>query len=173
MSRGRPFEPGNKHGHGRPKGSPNKKTLQAQELFEQNSPAIMALAINRCREDPQMHRMLASRIVPRQRELPVKIGRLPMSTLSDFDRASEVTLHKATAGKISLSEARDIFALIENRRRVLLSYQDAAPIPIDGGPEQPKKKRWSGQLVDLLAMYREMTMTDPDAVPDGSSIEQS
>src|ERR1035441_4950901 len=74
MSRGHPFEPGNKIGRGRPKGSPNKKTPRAQELFEQNSAAIMALAINSCREDPQMLKMLASRIVPRQRELPVKIG---------------------------------------------------------------------------------------------------
>src|ERR1035441_3629544 len=120
MSRGRPFEPGNKCGRGRPKGSPNKKRPQAQEIFEQNSGAIMALAINRSREDPPMLRMLASRIVPRQRELPVKIGRLPMSTLSDLDRASEATLQKAAGGKISPSEARDICTLIENRRRVLL-----------------------------------------------------
>ena len=39
MTRGRPFEPGNKFGRGRPKGSPNKKTKQislsdAQEIFE-------------------------------------------------------------------------------------------------------------------------------------------
>ena len=57
MSRGRPFEPGNKCGHGRPKGRPNKKTPEAQALFEQNSAAIMALAINSSREDPQMLRI--------------------------------------------------------------------------------------------------------------------
>ena len=122
MSRGHPFEPGNKIGRGRPKGSPNKKTPRAQELFEQNSAAIMALAINRCREDPSMLKMMASRIVPRQRELPVKIGgRLLTNTLQDLDRASELTLQKATAGKISLSEARDISNMIEIRRRVLVA----------------------------------------------------
>jgi len=163
MSRGRPFEPGNKHGHGRPKGSPNKKTLQAQELFEQNSPAIMALAINRCREDPQMHRMLASRIVPRHRESPVKIGRLPMSTLSDLDRASEVTLQKAAAGKISPSEARDICTLIENHRRVLLGYRDARNNE-PSGPDLPKKDvQWSKSITELLmAKFRDIVVPDAE-----------
>src|ERR1039457_2850225 len=108
MSRGRPFEPGNKLGRGRPKGSPNKKPQHAQKLFDDNAAAILALAINSSRENPQMLRMLASRIVPRQRDLSVKIGRLPLKTLPDLDRASEVTIQKATSGKIGLSEAGEI-----------------------------------------------------------------
>lgn len=83
------------------------------------SPAIMALAINQSRTEPQMLRMLASHIVPRQKELPVKIGRLHMSTIDDLDQASAVTLNKATTGKISLSAALGISDLIDNRRRVL------------------------------------------------------
>jgi len=66
-------------------------------------------------------RMLARHIVPRQRDLPVKIGRMPMNTLEDLDRASEVTIKKATSGKISLSEALDISTLIESRRSVLVA----------------------------------------------------
>ena len=121
MTRGRPFEPGNKSGRGRPKGSPNKKTQQAQKLFEENSPAIMALAINRSREDPHMLRMLASHVVPQRRGLPVNLGRLPMDTFEDLDRASAATLKKATCGKLGLDEALDICNLIEGRRRVLES----------------------------------------------------
>jgi len=121
MTRGRPFEPGNKLGGGRPKGSSNKKSLHAQKLFEDHAPAIMALAINKSREDRQMLRMLASRIVTRPRELPINIGRLPMNTLEDLDRASEATLKKATSGKIALSEGQAILEMIENRRRVLIA----------------------------------------------------
>jgi hypothetical protein len=121
MTRGRPFEPGNKFGRGRPKGSPNKKTQQAQKLFEKNSAAIMALAINASREDRPMLRMLASHLLPRQKDWPVKIGRLPMNTLEDLDRASAMTLQKATAGKINLGEALDISSMIEDRRRVLVT----------------------------------------------------
>ena len=121
MTRGRPFEAGNKFGGGRPKGSPNKKTHQAQKLFADHATGIIALAISKSREDRQMLRMLASRILPRQRELPITVGRLAMSTLEDLDRASEATLKKATSGKIALSEAHEIFEMVENRRRVLVA----------------------------------------------------
>lgn len=119
ITRGRPFQPGNTFGRGRPKGSRNARTQLAQKLFEDHSASIMALAINRSRDDPQMLRMLASRIVPRQRDLPIKVGRLPMNTLEDLDRASAETLKRATSGKISLSEALDLSTMIETRRRVL------------------------------------------------------
>jgi hypothetical protein len=143
MTRGRPFEPGNKFGRGRPKGCPNKKTRLAQQTFEDNSAAIMALAINRSREDPQMLRMLASHIVPRQKDSPVKLGALPINTLEDLDRASAATLKKAASGKISLSEALDLSTMIETRRRVLetqnlerrlRALEDAGMLPNRGSP---------------------------------------
>ena len=163
MSRGRPFEPGNKCGRGRPKGSPNKKRPQAQEIFEQNSAAIMALAINRSREDPPMLRMLASCLIPRQRELPVKIGRLRTNTLQDLDRASQRTIQQAISGKISPSEAHDICALIENHRRVLLGNRDARSNE-PSGPDLPKKDvQWSKSITELLmAKYRDIVVPDAE-----------
>ncbi len=145
MRRGRPFEPGNKFGRGRPKGSLNKQAQLAQKLFEKNAPAIMALAINRCREDPAILKLLTGRIVPRQRDLLVSIGRLPMTTLEDLERASATTLKKATSGKISLSDATEISAMIENRRRVLVAQELERRIsvlenggwpPTGGSPDQ-------------------------------------
>jgi hypothetical protein len=117
--RGRPFQPGNSFSRGRPKGSRNKKTLLALKLFEEHSAALMALAINRSRQDPQMLRTFLGRLLPRARDLPVQLGRLPLGTLADLNRASEKTLHQALAGKISTSEAGDISRMIEDRRRVL------------------------------------------------------
>jgi hypothetical protein len=123
MKRGRPFEPGNRFGRGRPKGSPNKKILLAQKIFEDNSPAIMALAINTSRDDRPILRMLASHIVPRRKELPVKLGKLPLKTITDLDRASEAILNKVASGKICLSDAVVVFDLIETRRRVLTTVE--------------------------------------------------
>jgi hypothetical protein len=68
-----------------------------------------------------MLRILASHIVPRQKEAAVKVGRLPLRTLDDLDRASEITMNKATSGKISLGDALDISSLVEGRRRVLVA----------------------------------------------------
>jgi hypothetical protein len=121
MKRGRPFEPGNKFGRGRPRGSKNQRTQLAQKLFEDNSAAIMALAINTSRQDRQMLRMLASRIAPRQRNVPVKIGSLPIDTLEDLDQASAAVLKKALSGRIDWGEAAEAAAVIETRRSVLES----------------------------------------------------
>ena len=119
MKRGRPFEPGNKFGRGRPPGSRNKRTLLAQKIFQDNSAALMGLAIMNAREDRQLLRLLVSSIVPRRRELPVKVGSLTLNTLEDLDRTSEAIFRKASAGKIRWSEAAEVSAVIETRRRLL------------------------------------------------------
>ena len=41
MKRGRPFEPGNHFGRGRPKGSRNKRSLVANELLIEHGEAIV------------------------------------------------------------------------------------------------------------------------------------
>jgi len=97
MTRGRPFEPGNQFGRGRPKGSPNKKTHLAHKIFDDNAPAIMALAINSARQDRHLLRMLASHLVPRRRELPIKSGRLVLHTLGDLDRCCKNHLERNTS----------------------------------------------------------------------------
>ena len=121
MTRGRPFQVANKFGRGRPKGSRNKRSQLAQDLFDQHSPAIMALAISRCKDDGQMLRLLASRIAPRVRDRPVRLGPLRIGTAAELDQTSETVLRQATAGKIGVSEAVDLFSMIETRRRVLVA----------------------------------------------------
>jgi hypothetical protein len=121
MKRGRPFEPGNKFGRGRPKGSPNKKKQSAEKIFDDNSPAITALAINTAREDRPMLRTLFSQVVRRMGDRTVKLGNLPMRTFQDLDRASEVVLSKVASGKLSIGEGTRVCGMIEIRRQVLMA----------------------------------------------------
>lgn len=123
MKRGRPFEPGNKFGRGRPKGSPNKKKQSAEKIFEDNSPAIMALAINTAREDRPMLRTLVAQVGRRMGDRTVKLGNLPMRTWQDLDRASEFVLSKVAAGKLSIGEGTELCNMIEIRRRVLIDME--------------------------------------------------
>jgi hypothetical protein len=138
MTRGLPFEKGNKFGRGRPRGSLNKRTLAAQKLFAEHSSKIMALAISKCPEDRQLLRMFARRIVPRTPELPVFIGNFPMSTIEELEHASAVMLKKVAAGKIAISEAQGVFTMMETRRRVLetqdLERRLSALEDVDGFP---------------------------------------
>jgi hypothetical protein len=121
MTRGRPFEPGNSFGRGRPKGSRNKQERKALQILENNSEALMAVALNRCREDPPTLRVLVKEAVRQQQNTPVKINRLALKTLDDLDQSSEKIIHLAIAGKIEVSHAAGICALIESRRRILES----------------------------------------------------
>lgn len=120
MKRGRPFEPGNKFGRGRPKGSPNKKKQSAERIFDQNALAIMALAINTAREDRQMLRTLLGQVGRRMGDRRVKLGNFPMKSLTDLDQTSEMTLKHVAAGKLSIGEGMDVCSMIEVRRRVLM-----------------------------------------------------
>ena len=156
MSRGRPFEPGNKLGRGRPKGSPNKKTFQALEVLQQNAPALIALAINKCRDDPATLRMLASQIGTGQKEPPVKIARLPLGTAADLDRASEMILRNTMAGQISPSEGHELSHLIALRLRILISQEfDRRLSELEGSVAQPSpREKFTGTHEDLMDLYR-------------------
>lgn len=121
MKRGRPFEPGNKFGKGRPKGSPNKKTHLVEKIFDENAPAIMALSINSAREDRQMLRVLLREVARRMGDRRVKLGNMPMKTIPDLDRATEMILRRVAAGKLSIADGTDVSHMIEIRRNVLMS----------------------------------------------------
>ena len=76
-----------------------------------------------------------------------------MSTLSDLDWASEVTLQNATAGKLGLSEASEISNMIDIRRRVLVARE--LERRLNNGSDAPKK--FDGTMEELLQLYHKLT----------------
>ena len=165
-SRGRPFAPGNSMGRGRPKSSLNQKVSQARELLEQNSPQIIGLAIHRSRDDGPLLRKLVSMALPRRKDGPVKIAWLLMHTLADLNRASAEIIERATAGKISLRDARRMADLVEARRKDLMQQNMEGRLTSletrgDGSTEdaaQPLKFR--GTLEELLMLHYELRQRD-------------
>ena len=120
MPRGRPFQPGNKLGRGRPQGSRNRTTQLAEELLNSRTEAIMSQALALAEKgDSQVLRILLSYILPRRRELPLKTGPLPMGTVEELSQASEKLMNQVTSGQIGLSDARGIADLLEHRRHIL------------------------------------------------------
>ena len=120
MPRGRPFQPGNNSGRGRPKGSRNRKTLLAGELLDSHAEAVMSQAIALAEKgDAQVLRILLGHILPRRRELPLKTGLLPMGTAAELSQSSEKLMNKVTSGQIGLSDAKGIADLLEQRRHIL------------------------------------------------------
>jgi hypothetical protein len=82
MIRGRPFEPGNKLGCGRPRGSQNKRSARSQQLLEQYG-AIMQKAPA---DYKGMSRLLSVILLRRPGDRPIQTGPLPMGSLKNCQR---------------------------------------------------------------------------------------
>jgi len=119
-TRGRPFEPGNKCGRGRPRGSRNKTSAAAQDLLEKYAEPVTKKCIAQALQgNPKSMQLCMDRIVPSRRELPVKIGPMPTQTLADVSQASELVIRKVASGLITPTQGQALAELIEGRRRVL------------------------------------------------------
>jgi hypothetical protein len=120
MIRGCPFEPGNKLGRGRPRGSQNKRNTRGQQLLDQYSGTIMQKALAEAiKGDVSLLRTFLSFLLRRPGDRPIQTGPLPMGSLDELAKSSEKVLQKVTSGKLSPGEARNLTDLIEDRRRVL------------------------------------------------------
>src|SRR5437016_5750337 len=103
MPRGRPFQPGNQFGRGRPAGSRNRKPLLVQGLLDSEAEAVVRQALALARKgDPQMVRILLPYVLPRRSEAPIKTGPLPMGTAAELAQSSEKVLKKVTSGQITV-----------------------------------------------------------------------
>ena len=119
MIRGCPFEPGNKLGRGRPRGSQNKRNTRGQQLLDQYSGTIMQKALAEAiKGDVSLLRTFLSFLLRRPGDRPIQTGPLPMGSLEELAKSSEKVLQKVTSGKLSPGEARNLTDLIEDRRRV-------------------------------------------------------
>jgi hypothetical protein len=120
MIRGRPFEPGNKLGRGRPRGSQNRRNTRGQQLLDQYSETIMQKALAEAiKGDVSLLRTFLSFLLRRPGDRPIQTGPLPMGSLDELAKSSAKVLQKVTSGKLSPGEARNLTDLIEDRRRVL------------------------------------------------------
>lgn len=125
--RGRPFQPGNKFGKGRPRGSRNKVDKKAKELFIEFSEPIAKKCLKKALEgDMKALQMCLDRAVPVQRDHRVDIGSLPMATAADIAKASEIVTQKAARGKIGLEQAARFAQILEWRRSAIETH-DLAP----------------------------------------------
>ena len=113
---GRPgaFQYGNP---GRPRGARNKSTLAAMALLEGEAEALTRKAVELALGgDTVALKLVLDRILPRER--PVALN-LPLRTLGDLDRATEVIRTALARGRISPSEMGVLVGLVEARRRLL------------------------------------------------------
>ena len=121
--RGRPFQPGNKLGRGRPSGSRNKKTVLIEELLADNSEPLLRKALQLAlKGNTQMLRLLLDPVLRRPKDAPVTIGPLPMGTPEELLQSQARVMQELASGKLSLNQVEQIFQMLENARKLMETH---------------------------------------------------
>ena len=118
--RGRPFQPGNSFGRGRPKGAKNKATVLAQQLLDEHAEAIIRkLLVQALKDDRSAMKLCVSRILPASHDRSIHMPRLRIGSAADLNTSSQRVIHAITDGQITPSEGEIVVNILEGRRRIL------------------------------------------------------
>jgi hypothetical protein len=119
--RGKPFQPGNSYGKGRPPGSRNKATLALQELLDGEGELILRKAIELAKGgNDRAQKLCLERLMPPCRERTVRLA-LPIkcTTAADICHALNVILTGVAQGEITPGEAVQLANIVEVRRKAM------------------------------------------------------
>ena len=127
--RGHPFEPGNKFGRGRPKGSKNKRTTAVQEILEQfGEPLIKKTIATALEGDKPMLRFCVDRLLPAHGERGVKMKIPKLDQIQNIEQAQQKILEQVAKGDITPSYGEKLHVMLQNHRDNLEGRQVQADI---------------------------------------------
>lgn len=118
--RGRPFQPGNKFGRGRPPGSRNKVARVCQDTLDSHAaPLTKKCLVMAYQGNTTAMRLCMERLTParRHRTLTFKMPRV--KTLADVATASESVLSGVARGQLTPAEGQAFYLMLEGRRRMI------------------------------------------------------
>jgi hypothetical protein len=117
MGTGRPFEPGNTAGKGRPPGSCNKKTIFQEALEKDGEEIIQKIKERALKADPMAMRLCMERLVPLAKE-PNARFRLPaVETAANLTEAISAVTEAVAEGELSPQEGESVARIVESQRR--------------------------------------------------------
>lgn len=125
-TRGRPFQPGNKFGKGRPKGSRNKTTIALEALIDGEGEEVIRTLINSAKNGNIVAaRALLDRLVPPRKERPIDFELPDIETPSDIALGTEAVLRGMGDGSLLPEQAKALLgALAEHSRAIELADLD-------------------------------------------------
>ena len=120
--RGKPFEPGNHHGHGRPIGSRNKKTLLLQELLDDYGPTVVKRVIMKAVDgDRTAMKLVMVRIVPVAQDNRMELDLPELRSMADVTAASAEVISALGNGEITVEQSRAMSELLQVQRTLFVS----------------------------------------------------
>lgn len=118
--RGRPFQPNNKFGRGRPKGSRNKANPLWQNMLEEYSEHLMRKCIALALQgDRSAMRLCMERISPARHDAHIRLLLPPVRNAKDVESAAEKVLKAIGRGRITPAEGDTMIGLLESQSRII------------------------------------------------------
>ena len=116
--RGRPFQPGNKLGRGRPRGSRNKKSSD-RLIAEYAEPLTKKCIMGAMQGDKASMRMCMERMSAPERENRVKLKMPVVKTLEDVKQANATAIAAVGKGQITPSQGETVTRMLEAQGRLI------------------------------------------------------
>src|SRR3954464_5825659 len=102
--RGRPFQPGNKCGRGRPRGSRNKRILAWEEMLGEHGEALVKKCVVMAMQgDRAAMRLCMERLVPPCKQSPAQFPLPSFTTAAELVRAQAAVLDASSRGQHGVS----------------------------------------------------------------------
>lgn len=118
--RGRPFQPGNKFGRGRPRGSRNKAARVCQNTLESLAEPLAKKCLYLAFQgNPTAMRLCMERLMPARRQRALHFKLPPVKTLADVGAASESVLSGVARGELTPAEGEAFSGMLDGRRRMI------------------------------------------------------
>lgn len=128
-TRGRPFQPGNKIGRGRPQGSCNKATLAAQALLDGEADGLTRKAIEWAKDGDKIAlKLCLERIIPPKRDRPVRFTFTPPANAEQIPAAIGRVIKAASTGRLTPGEGQAVVTLLDCQRKAFETAQLAAVV---------------------------------------------
>jgi len=113
QTRGRPFEPGNKFGKGRPVGSRNKTTVALQALIDGQAENVVQSMIEAANQgNVSAAKALLDRLVPPCKTAPLATPLMEVGSQAGFAQVALDVFNKVARGELTADEAIQVTGLL-------------------------------------------------------------
>jgi len=118
--RGRPFQPGNKYGRGRPPGSRNKIVRVCQDTLDSHAETLTKKCLYLAFQgNPTAMRLCMERLMPARRQRALHFKLPPVKTMAEVAAASELVVSGVARGQLTPAEGQAFSGMLEGRRRMI------------------------------------------------------
>jgi hypothetical protein len=118
--RGRPFQPGNQYGRGRPPGSRNKVVRVCQDTLDSHAENLIKKCLVLAYQgNPTAMRLCMERLMPARRQRTLHFNLPSVKTITDVAAASESVVRGVARGQLTPAEGQAFSAILDGRRRMI------------------------------------------------------